>query len=130
MKDGKLNNQLADAPKKYSLFDNILQLLLLIIILFFIVIAAHYVTKLVSSIKVNQLKDSNFKIIDTYNIAPNKSLQIVKIGARYILLSINKESTSFIMELKEEELTFIKDDIYKKDFTNIFNKIRKEKKGN
>lgn len=88
-----------------STLDNLLQLMGLILLFIFIIISAHFISKFIAGIKVNKMKDSNFHIIDSIQISQGKILQIIKVGERYILISISKENINFIMELNEDEIS-------------------------
>ena len=72
-----------------------------------------------------QLKNSNFKVIDTYRISPNKFLQIVKIANKFVVISVGKDAVNFITELDESEV-FIRDDSTKENinFKQILEKMR------
>jgi flagellar protein FliO/FliZ len=95
------------ADKTYqgiSVWDNALQLVGLVVLLIVILIATYYTTKFVGGIKLGQLKNSNFIVIDTYHISQNKALQIVKVANKYIVIAIGKDTINFITELDESEV--------------------------
>ncbi len=102
-----------------------LQLVGLVFILIAILFAAYYTSKLVGKFSIGQLKNSNFHVIDTYRISPNKFLQIIKVGNKFIVISVSKEHVQFITELDESEV-FIRDTQSKENmsFKQIFEKIR------
>ena len=102
-----------------------LQLVGLVFILIIILFAAYYTSRLVGKFSLGQLKNSNFQVIDTYRISPNKFLQIVKVSNKFIVLSVSKDNIQFITELDESEV-FIRDINNKENlsFKQIFDKIR------
>ena len=102
-----------------------LQLVGLVFILIIILFAAYYTSRLVGKFSLGQLKNSNFQVIDTYRISPNKFLQIVKVSNKFIVLSVSKDNIQFITELEESEV-FIRDINNKENlsFKQIFDKIR------
>ncbi|MDF2611844.1 MAG: hypothetical protein K0R92_3318 [Lachnospiraceae bacterium] len=75
---------------------NVSQLIGLVFLLIVILVAAYFTSKFVGGIKLGQLKDSNFTLIDTYRISPNKVLQIVKIGNKYIVIAVAKDTINVI----------------------------------
>jgi flagellar protein FliO/FliZ len=105
--------------------DNIFQLLGLVFILIMILIAAYYTSKFVGKMSLGQFKNSNFKVIDTYRISPNKFIQIVKIANKYIVLAVGKDNINYITELDESEV-LTKDDNAKENmnFKQILEKIK------
>lgn len=85
----------------YSSFWQLAGLVLMLII---ILVAAHYTSRIIGGIKLGQLRKSNFQVIDSYRITPNKALQIVRIGNKYIVIAIGKDDINFITELDESEV--------------------------
>jgi len=102
-----------------------LQLVGLVFILIIILFAAYYTSRLVGKFSLGQLKNSNFQVIDTYRISPNKFLQIVKVSNKFIVLSVSKDNIQFITELEESEV-YIRDVNNKENlsFKQIFDRIR------
>ncbi len=124
-----VNEQVAEAaPEKLSTTNNLVQLLGLCLLLAVILFAAYYTSKFIGKMNLGQLKNSNFTVIDTYKIAPGKMLQIVKIGKKYLLISVAKDSIGFLTELDETDL-FLKESIQteKKSFRQIIDSIRNSK---
>ena len=105
--------------------NSIFELIKLIFILALILVAAYFVTKYVGKVSMGQLKNSNFKVIDTYRISPNKFIQIVKIANKFVVISVGKDAVNFITELDESEV-FIRDDNTKENvnFKQILEKMR------
>jgi flagellar protein FliO/FliZ len=101
------------------------ELIGLVFILILILVAAYYTTKIVGRFSIGQLKDSNFKVIDTYRINPNKFLQIVKVANKYVVISVSKDTVNFITELEESEV-FVKNSTIKENmsFKQILEKVR------
>jgi flagellar protein FliO/FliZ len=87
-----------------STSDSIWQLMGLVLLLIVILAAAYFTSKFVGGIKLGQMKNSNFKIIDSYRISPNKALQIIKIGNKFVVISICKDTINYITELDESEV--------------------------
>lgn len=98
----------SEVPYKISNSNSFMQLIGLVFILIVILIAAYYTSKYVGKLSLGQLKNTNFKIIDTYRISPNKFIQIVKIGNKYIVIAVAKDTVNFITELDESEV-FVKE---------------------
>lgn len=112
-------------PEKFSTANNLLQLLGLVLLLVIILFAAYYTSKFVGRMKLGQMKNSNFTVIDTYRIAPGKLLQIVKVGKKYIVISVAKDHISYLTDIDESELS-VKDlsAVEKKSFRQIIDSIR------
>lgn len=102
-----------------------LEMIGLVFILIIILLAAYYTSKLVGKLTLSQLKNSNFQVIDTYRISPNKFLQIVKVANKYVVISVSKDNITMIAELEESEV-FIREANIKENmsFKQIFEKIK------
>jgi flagellar protein FliO/FliZ len=98
---GKVTEGLAGTS---SSLDSFWQLLGLVFLLIVILIATYFTTRFVGQVKLGQMKKSNFQVIDAYRISPNKVVQIVKIGNKYIVLGIGKDTVNYITELDEAEV--------------------------
>ena len=85
--------------------DNPIVDVVVLLITFIVVLAACILTtRLVAGRQMMKGKNRNIVPIETYQIAPNRYLQIVQIGERYIVISVCKDSVRFIAELSKEEL--------------------------
>ena len=97
---------IADRVSGNGRWDSFIQMVGLLILLIIILLAAYYTTKFVGKFKTGQLKNSNFKVIDAYRVSPNKVIQIVQIGNKFIVLAIGKDTINYITELDEAEVYF------------------------
>lgn len=100
------------------------QLVGVFILFIFILGATYLTTKIVGGVKLNQTKNSNFHVIETYRITQNKYLQLVKVGTRYIVLGISKDNVNLITELKEDEILHLDQMVHSKaSFSDIMSKL-------
>ncbi len=51
-----------------------------------------------------QKKIGNFEVIETFPIAQNKYLQLIRMGNKYVVISVSKESVNYLTELEESEV--------------------------
>lgn len=87
-----------------STWDSFVQLVGLVFLLIIILVAAYYASRIVGGIKLGQMKNSNFQVIDTYRISQNKAIQIVKVANKYVVIGIGKDTINYITELDEAEV--------------------------
>lgn len=122
---GNVSELLKDTSSPLGSFMQLIGLILLLIV---ILIATYYTTRFVGRMKLGQMKESNFKVIDAYRISPNKVVQIVKIGNKYIVLGIGKDTINYITQLDEAEV-FIRENSAgeKMSFKQILEKIKSNK---
>ena len=84
--------------------ESILELIMLLGIFVLVLVACVFTTRFVAGRQMQRGKSSNFKPIETYQVAQNRYLHLVQIGTRYFVVSVTKDNISFIAELAEEEI--------------------------
>jgi flagellar protein FliO/FliZ len=122
-----------DNPTTFPSSGGIGELILLILIFVLIIAACYFVTKFIGGKQLNQMKNSNFTVLDTYRITQNKFLQLVRMGNQYVVIAVTKDKVSVIAHLTEEEV--IKPEhkpnemtSFSHVFSNIVNKKKSEEK--
>jgi flagellar protein FliO/FliZ len=112
-------------PQGLSSYDSVWQLVGLIALLIIILVAAYYTSRFIGGIKLGQMRKSNFQVIDSYRVTPNKVLQIVKIGNKYVVIAIGKDDIHFITELDEAEVIIREShQVEKQSFKQILDKLK------
>lgn len=86
-----------------SIGQSIVEFVFLLVVFFLILVACVFTTRFVAGRQMQRGRNSNFKPIETYQVAQNRYLQLVQIGTRYFVISVTKDNISFICELKEDE---------------------------
>lgn len=112
-----------------STLSDVIQLLFMLLVFVVVLAAACYTTKFLVKTGYIQSKTTNIEILENYRIAPNKNIQIVKIGTKYIAVAVGRETITFLAELSEEELDFHKEEpVGAPDFKEVFGNMLKKKK--
>lgn len=109
-----------------SKIDSVAQLLT-VMLLFVIVLGATWLTtRYVAGVQKGKLKGNNFEVIDTFQLAQNKYVQIVRIGHKYLAIAICKDTVTVLRELDEEEIVFSEDGLIGKtiSFEDFFSKAK------
>jgi flagellar protein FliO/FliZ len=112
---------------KMSDSNNVFQLIGVTFLFLFVLAITYVTTKLIGGIKAGTLTESNFKVIDTYKVTQNKYMQIIKIGSKYFVIAVCKDTIQLITELKEEDIV-LKDRSSKVNtsFQDILKAIKKQ----
>ncbi len=106
------------------LWQNILQLLGVLVVFILVLVLTYYTTKWIGKSGFVQVQSQNISVIETFKIAPNKYIQIIKIGTKYYAISVSKDTIQFLTELSEEQLSFDKkEDIPQVSFKDIMDKV-------
>jgi len=105
---------------------------LTVFFLFCAVLAVTYLTtRYIASLQKQKQEGNNISVVETCRIAPNKYVQIIKAGQKYIAVAVCKDTVTKLTELSEDELIFFEqNENISSDFARIFEamKQRKQKK--
>ena len=99
-----------------------------VLLLFLFVLAVTYVaTRWIASYQKGKSAGSNIELIETARIAPNKYLQLVRAGSKYLLIAVGKDEIHMLAELSGEEILLTgQENNTVMDFGSIFEKFRKQ----
>ena len=108
-----------------STADSFVQLVSLVFVLIIILVAAYFTSRFIGKMKMGKMSKSNFQVIDSYRISQNKTLMIVKIANKYVVLAIAKDTIEIITELEEAEVMIreIRKD-EKQSFKQVLDKLK------
>ncbi|MBO4338058.1 MAG: flagellar biosynthetic protein FliO [Lachnospiraceae bacterium] len=97
--------------------------LITVILLFIFVLGITYVTsRYVASFQKKFMGSHNIEVIEGVRLGQGSVLEIVKVGNRYLLLSVSKDGARFIAELDEKDITLKEASSEQQDFSNILKK--------
>ena len=118
---------------KYSTFAGIFKLIFLVIIFIVILVLSYFVTKWYANSGLVKNKTNNIEIKESFQLAPGKTISIVRIGEKYVALAQFKDNVVKLAELTEEELILnreveISDSSFKDVFSNIVKSRKKDTK--
>lgn len=107
-----------------SSIANFFQLVGLVLLLIFILIATYFTTRWIGKSTISQSKNKNIKVIETFRISPNKYIQIIAIGEKYIAIGVSKDHIEYLTDLEQEQLVIPDISVHSEsDFKEIFSKI-------
>ena len=125
-----INSPDSPTPTTYDSSSSWLQLLGTLLLFLFIVVICFYTTKYVAGRQIKQMRNSNFRVIDTYRVTTNKYLQLINIGKQYVVIAVTKDNISVITTLNEEEITLPEDGKPATNFKDLLSELTRKKKTN
>jgi len=84
--------------------QSLFELLGLILIFVIVLVVCYYTTKFVAGRQLVQKRMGNFEVLETFAIAQNKYLQLIRMGNKYVVISVSKDAISYITEIDESEV--------------------------
>ena len=114
---------------KYSTFAGIFKLIFLVIIFIVILVLSYLVTKWYANSGLVKNKTNNIEIKESFQLAPGKTISIIRIGEKYVAVAQSKEKIVKLTELTEDQLDFNeKNEIQDTSFKAVFSSLMKERK--
>ncbi|MCR5793231.1 MAG: flagellar biosynthetic protein FliO [Lachnospiraceae bacterium] len=114
-----------------STFESVTKLIGVIVLFIIILVLASFSAKWLGKSSLVNPHTRNISIVEAFRINPNKILEIIKVGDKYLLIGISKDHIEYLTELTEDELS-LEDDESKgttdMNFKKIFDKFTKSAK--
>lgn len=109
-----------------STLASLFKLIALLIVFILILVASYFFTKWYAKAGMTRIKSGNIQVVESFPIAQGKQISILKIGEKYIAVAVCKEQITFLTELTEEQLSLEIPPTANTDFSEVFQKIRKQ----
>ena len=84
--------------------NSFVQFITLLIVFVIILFLTYATTRFIGGYQKTITSNSNFKVIDTYRVSNNKYIQIIRIGKKYLAISVCKDNITTLAELNEEDI--------------------------
>ncbi len=108
--------------------DSFVQFITVLLIFVFVLAITYLVTRWIGGFNRRQSISGNIEVIESARIAPNIFVEIVRIGKRYVALSVSKDSSAYICDVPEEDIVLREDgSVGGVNFSDILNKVRNRK---
>lgn len=110
-------------------FQSFLRLLVSLLMFLFVLAACYLTTVWIAKLQRGKVGQGNFEVLEVYRISNQKSLQIVRIGKNYYILSVTKDRVDKIDKIKEEDFTRIETELpdVASSFAQILEKVKKSR---
>ncbi|MCM1467201.1 MAG: flagellar biosynthetic protein FliO [Alistipes sp.] len=105
--------------------SSVSQLLTVVLIFIFVLVLTYWTTRLAGNYKKQQMAGKNIQVMETVGISASKYLQIVKIGGKYIVIGVSKDTITYLCEINEDELDFSNNNGAGESFKSILEKLKK-----
>ena len=79
----------------------------LLVALVLILIATYYTTRFIAKQTGDRFSSKNIEVIETYRIAPNKYIQIVKVAGRFLVIAVTKDNIEMLTEVDPSDVELV-----------------------
>ncbi len=109
--------------------QSLFELLGLILVFVIVLVVCYYTTKFVAGRQLVQKQAGNFEVVETFAIAQNKYLQLIRMGNKYVVISVTKDNITVVTELEESEVCQIQKgtSMSGKSFKEVLSGLSKKK---
>jgi flagellar protein FliO/FliZ len=106
--------------------ENVLRLLVTVIAFILILLLTYFATRFMANYQKSSTIGTNFELIETYRLSNMKYLQLIRVGKRYVVIAVCKDTVVSITELGEEEVLMPDYAKRQEPFKKIFENLKKE----
>lgn len=87
-----------------SRVESLFNLFGIVLIFLFLLGIAYITTRILGNSNLLKQKNKNIEVIETYKLGPNKFIQIIKVGEKYLAIGLGKDEIEFLTEINKEQL--------------------------
>lgn len=106
--------------------ESVARFVTVLLLFVFVCFITYYTTKFTASFQKGRFVTSNMEVIEAMRLSNSQSIQIVRIGEKYIAIAVCKDSVSVLCELQEDELMIKESKEVEKipDFKTLLEKVK------
>lgn len=108
--------------------DSFVQFVTILLLFLLVLFITYVVTRWVSGIQKGQMVGKNMELVETLRLSNSKYLQIVRVGERYLVMAVCKDTVTMLTELSAEEISLDEENEGKTlSFHEILDKMKQKK---
>lgn len=88
-----------------SSLDSIVQLLTVLLIFIFVLVLTYFTTRFAGGLQKQSMLSPNVDIVETFRLAQNKYLQIIRVGEKYFSIVVCKDTVTLLGEMTKDDIT-------------------------
>ena len=89
--------------------NSYLQFVTVLIIFVFVLAITLWTTRWIAGYQKSKSLNANVELLETFRLANNKYVQIIRIGQKYLAVAIGKDSVTMLTEIPEDQLVLSDD---------------------
>ena len=110
--------------------DSFVQFITVLLIFLLVLVITYVVTRWIARFQKTQITGKNIEVIETQRISSSKYIQIIRIGERYFVIGVCKDTITMLSEINREEITFSEiDNMVNVDFKSVWEKVKSTASG-
>ena len=106
----------------------IVQLVSILLVFVIVLVMAYFASRWVAGYQRARGAGGNIELIETYRLATNQFIALVRIGSRYFALAVGKDKASFLTELSADDIKkSAAGETAPKSFREVLGRLKAEK---
>lgn len=106
--------------------ESFFQLVTVLIVFLFVLLICYITTRWIANYQKGMNFSKNIEFIESHRVTANKFLQIVKVGDKYLLIAVCKDTITMLTELQSDQIKLLEQkDVTPLDFKVILEKAKK-----
>jgi flagellar protein FliO/FliZ len=86
--------------------NSIGQFLTVVVIFIFVVGITLIATRWIANYQKGSIVAGNIEVVETFRLATNKYVQIIRIGTKYLVIAIGRDEVTLLSEIPEADIQF------------------------
>ncbi|MDD6810926.1 MAG: flagellar biosynthetic protein FliO [Lachnospiraceae bacterium] len=84
--------------------DSYVQFITVLIIFVFVLAITYFTSRWIAGYQKGRGLNANVEIMESFRLANNKYIQIVRVGKKYLAVAVGKDSVTMLTEIPEDQL--------------------------
>ena len=84
--------------------ESVVRFLVVLFIFLFVCVLTYYGTRFIATVQKGQMNCTNIDVVETFRIAPNKYVQIIRIADEYVAICVCKDTVTFLTKVDKGQL--------------------------
>ena len=87
-----------------SRIDSVVRFFVVLFIFLFVCVLTYFGTRFIATVQKGQMNCTNIDVVETFRIAPNKYVQIIRIADEYVAICVCKDTVTFLTKVDKGQL--------------------------
>lgn len=87
-----------------SRIDSVVRFFVVLFIFLFVCVLTYFGTRFIATVQKGQMNCTNIDVVETFRIAPNKYVQIIRIADEYVAVCVCKDTVTFLTKVDKGQL--------------------------
>ena len=87
-----------------SRIDSVVRFFVVLFIFLFVCVLTYFGTRFIATVQKGQMNCTNIDVVETFRIAPNKYVQIIRIADEYVAICVCKDTVTFLTKVDQGQL--------------------------